>query len=150
MGVVNYIMNVSSLEEITFNIKHPDFHVIPAGPIPPNPGEMLMDSRLLELINELKLKYDVIVIDTAPVGYVSDLFQITDMLDATLFVVRHRATRKNWLKNALAELQTHKPKSLGIVINGIKRKKNKYKSYGYGYGYGQKEGKRGSKRKKLT
>jgi len=149
-GVVNYILNVASIEEITFNIKHPDFHVIPAGPIPPNPGEMLMDSKLLELMNELKLKYDVIVIDTAPVGYVSDLFQITGMLDATLFVVRHRTTRINWLKNALMELQTHKLKSLGIVINGIKRKKNKYKSYGYGYGYGQKEGKRGSRRKKLT
>jgi capsular exopolysaccharide synthesis family protein len=150
MGVVNYIMNVAGIEEITFNVKHPDFYVIPAGPIPPNPGEMLMDTRLLELMNELKLKYDVIVIDTAPVGYVSDLFQVTGMLDATLFVVRHHTTRKNWLKNAIMELQTHKLKSLGIVINGIKRKRNKYKSYGYGYGYGQKEGKRGSKRKKLA
>ena len=85
----------ASIEEITFNVKHPDFHVIPAGPIPPNPGEMLMDSRLLELMNELKLKYEVIVIDTAPVGYVSDIFQITDMLDATLFVVRDRTTKKD-------------------------------------------------------
>jgi len=149
-GVVNYIMNVSSIEEITCSLKHPDFHIIPAGPIPPNPGEMLMDSRLTELMNELRLKYDVIIIDTAPVGYVSDLFQINEMLDATLYVVRHRITRKNWLKNAIMEVQTHKLKSLGIVINGMKRKKNKYKSYGYGYGYGQEEGKRGGRRKKLT
>jgi len=141
---------VSSIEEITCSLKHPDFHIIPAGPIPPNPGEMLMDSRLTELMNELRLKYDVIIIDTAPVGYVSDLFQINEMLDATLYVVRHRITRKNWLKNAIMEVQTHKLKSLGIVINGMKRKKNKYKSYGYGYGYGQEEGKRGGRRKKLT
>jgi len=124
--------------------------VIPAGPIPPNPGEMLMDNKLLQLVNELKLKYDVIVIDTAPVGFVSDLFQISAMLDTTLFVVRDRTTRSDWLKNALKELQTHKFKSPGIVLNGIKRKKNKYKSYGYGYGYGYGKRSGKSKREKLT
>lgn len=149
-GVVNYIIGQASSEEVTYNVKHPDFDVIPAGPIPPNPGEMLMDSRLLKLMNELKLKYEVIVIDTAPVGYVSDIFQITHLLDTTIFVVRDHTTKIEWLRNALNELQTHKLKSVGIVLNGIKRKKNKYKSYGYGYGYGQEKGKRGSKRKKLT
>ncbi len=151
-GVVNYIMGDAKLNEITYNIKHPDFFVIPAGPIPPNPGEMLMDTRLVQLLDELKDKYDVIVIDSAPVGYVSDLFQITDLLDATIFVVRDRITRLNWLKNAIRELETHKLKGVGIVINGVKRKKNKYKSYGYGYGYGYgaKNGKGKSKRKKLS
>ena len=152
MGVVNYIMGDAKVNEITYNIKHPDFFVIPAGPIPPNPGEMLMDTRIVQLLNELKDKYDVIVIDSAPVGYVSDLFQITEMLDSTLFVVRDRVTRRSWLKNAILELDTHKLKGVGIVINGLKHKKNKYKSYGYGYGYGYgtKNGKRKSKRKKLT
>ena len=98
MGVVNYIMGQASIEDIIYNVKHPDFDVIPAGPIPPNPGEMLLDNSLLELMNKLKLKYEVIVIDTAPVGYVSDIFQITHLLDTTLFVVRHRITRKEWLR----------------------------------------------------
>jgi Mrp family chromosome partitioning ATPase len=72
------------------------------------------------------------------------------MLDSTFFVVRDRVTRRNWLKNALDELKSHKLKSAGIVFNGIKRKKNKYKSYGYGYGYGEKTGKNKGKRKKLS
>jgi capsular exopolysaccharide synthesis family protein len=152
MGVVNYIIGEANASEITFNIKHPDFHVIPAGPIPPNPGEMLMDKKLLQLLNNLKMEYDVIVVDAAPVGFVSDLFQITEMLDATLFVVRDRVTKRSWLKNAIQELQDHNLKSVGIVINGLKRKKNKYKSYGYGYGYGYgaKSGKKKNKRKKLA
>ena len=158
-GVVNYIMGEAKLEDIAFQLKHPNFHVIPAGSIPPNPGEMLTDEKVLELMNALKEVYDVIIIDFAPIGFVTDLFQISEMLDSVLFVVRDRFTNKNWLKSALEELKAHELKGVGLVINGIKLKKGSYLStgygygygygysYGYGYGYGHKKGKNTSGRK---
>jgi len=150
MGVANYILGEAGINEITFNVRNPNFHVIPAGPIPPNPGEILMDDKVVTLMKELKVRYEVIVIDNAPVGYLNDLFRITDMLDTTVFVLRDQITKSEWFKNALVELHALKLKSLGIVINGIKRNKNKYRSYGYGYGYGygMKEGKNKRKHKK--
>jgi len=152
LGIVNYLIGEANIDEITFNVKNPNLHVIHAGPIPPNPGEMLMDGKLVKLISDLKLIYDVIIIDTAPVGYFSDLFKITDMIDSMLFVVRDRVTKSTWLKNAIVELNDHQLKGVGIVINGIKLKSKKYKSfgYGYGYGYGMKKGKNKSKRTKLS
>ncbi len=68
LGVVNYIIGKASLDEITCSTKHPLLKLIPAGPIPPNPSEMLTDSKMLELIEKLRKEYDVIVIDTPPVG----------------------------------------------------------------------------------
>ena len=158
-GVVNYIMGDVTCDEICFQVKHPNFHVVPAGSIPPNPGEMLTDEKVLILMNELKQKYDVIIIDFAPIGFVTDLFQISEMLDSVLFVVRDRYTDKNWLKSALEELKAHELKGVGLVINGIRMKKGSYLnggygygygygySYGYGYGYGHKKGKNTSGRK---
>lgn len=160
-GVVNYIMGDCTMEEIAFQVKHPNFHVVTAGSIPPNPGEMLTDEKVVTLMNELKKRYDVIVIDFAPIGFVTDLFQISEMLDSVLFVVRDRFTDKNWLKSALEELKAHELKGVGLVINGIKMKKGSYLGggygygygygysygYGYGYGYGDKKGKNKSGRK---
>ena len=65
-GVVNYIIGKASLDEITFNTKHPLLKLIPAGPIPPNPSEMLVDKKLFELIEKLKEIYDYIFIDSSP------------------------------------------------------------------------------------
>ncbi|HKJ78153.1 MAG TPA: polysaccharide biosynthesis tyrosine autokinase, partial [Prolixibacteraceae bacterium] len=70
-GVVNYIIGKSSLEEITFSTKHPWLKIIPAGPIPPNPAEMLTDPQMMELMEKLKENYDVIIVDSPPVGYVA-------------------------------------------------------------------------------
>src|SRR5690606_13680129 len=89
LGVVNYIIGKAGVNDITFKTKHPWLDLIPAGPIPPNPGEMLSDNNLENLLNELKEKYDVIILDTAPVGYVTDLFFIKDFVDSNLFVIRH-------------------------------------------------------------
>jgi tyrosine-protein kinase Etk/Wzc len=145
-GVVSYILGHDRLEDITFRTKHPYLKIIPAGPIPPNPGEMLMDQRIADLLEELKKIYDVIIIDSAPIGYVTDLFQIANQIDSIVFVVRDSYTNRNLLKQALDEIKSYKLKGVGIVINAIKTTGgifpgyvlgyvNGYR-YGYGYGYG--------------
>jgi tyrosine-protein kinase Etk/Wzc len=119
LGVVNYIIGRAGLDEITYNTKHPRLKLIPAGPIPPNPSEMLIDENLYILIEKLKEDYDAIVIDTPPVGYVADLYQLHNVIDANIFIVRHKFTHKQALKMALEEIEKHPLKGVGIIINSI-------------------------------
>ena len=113
-GVVSYILGKDSLAQITHQVKHPNFFIIPAGPIPPNPGEMLMDEKIGKLLTELKEIYDVIIIDSAPIGYVTDLFQITDQIDSTVFVIRDSYTNRKLLKQALDEIKMYRIKGWGL------------------------------------
>ena len=108
-----------------------------AGPIPPNPAELIARKSLEIIINLLKEKYDYIMIDTAPVGLVTDTLQIARVADASIYMCRADYTPKSSfnLINALANEK--KFPNMAIVLNGIDMSKRKY-SYYYGYGgYGK-------------
>ena len=108
-----------------------------AGPIPPNPAELIARNSLDIIINLLKEKYDYIMIDTAPVGLVTDTIQIARVVDASIYMCRADYTPKSSfnLINALAN--ENKFPNMAIVLNGIDMSKRKY-SYYYGYGgYGK-------------
>jgi capsular exopolysaccharide synthesis family protein len=105
-----------------------------AGPIPPNPAELLTRDSLDKVINLLREKYDFVIIDTAPVGLVTDTLQIGRVSDATVYMCRADYTPKASfdLINGLAN--EGKLPNMAIVINGIDMSKKKY---GYYYGYGK-------------
>ena len=105
-----------------------------AGPIPPNPAELMARKSLDVIVNHLRDNYDYIIIDTAPVGLVTDTLQIARVADASIFVCRADYTPKEsfGLVNQLAEEK--KLPNMSIVINGIDMSKKKY---GYAYGYGK-------------
>ena len=105
-----------------------------AGPIPPNPAELLTRDSLDKVINLLRDKYDFVIIDTAPVGLVTDTLQIGRVSDATVYMCRADYTPKASfdLINGLAN--EGKLPNMAIVINGIDMSKKKY---GYYYGYGK-------------
>jgi capsular exopolysaccharide synthesis family protein len=141
-GITNFIIGKSSFEDLA--VPMPGFDnlfIIPCGPIPPNPAELLLDERLDLLMQKLKETYDVIVIDTAPVGLVSDAIALGKFADSSLYVVRHNYTYKKQLQ-LLNDIYANKrlPK-ISLVINDIKEggygKYYGYGGYGYaGYGYG--------------
>ena len=108
-----------------------------AGPIPPNPAELIARNSLDIIINLLKERYDYIMIDTAPVGLVTDTLQVARVADASIYMCRADYTPKSSfnLINALANEK--KFPNMAIVLNGIDMSKRKY-SYYYGYGgYGK-------------
>lgn len=108
-----------------------------AGPIPPNPAELIARNSLDIIINLLKERYDYIMIDTAPVGLVTDTLQIARVADASIYMCRADYTPKSSfnLINALANEK--KFPNMAVVLNGIDMSKRKY-SYYYGYGgYGK-------------
>lgn len=132
---------------------NPNLFILPGGAVPPNPTELLARKGLGEAIEQLKQHFDYIVLDTAPVGMVTDTQLISRIADLTIYVCRADYTRKSEfaLVNELAT--TNKLPRISIAINGLDLKKKKYgyyygygkygkyygygKRYGYGYGYGE-------------
>lgn len=112
-----------------------NFFVLPSGPLPPNPTELLMLPKTKQLFKDLKNHFDYILIDSPPVGLVTDAEIMASFSDATLYVVRHRLTYKQQI--TLIEKFNHKkvmPK-INIIVNDVQVKKHGY-GYGYNYGYG--------------
>lgn len=147
-GLSTYLIGKVSAEEIVY--PHPkiaNFSIIPSGPIPPNPSELIGSRKLEELFDYLKVNYDYIIIDSPPVGSVTDAKILATVADATLYIVRQDFTHSSFLE-LINDLQQKKIlPNLNIIFNGIKVKKipgysygygNGYK-YGYGYGYGYSE-----------
>jgi len=124
---------------------HPNLFVILAGPEPPNPNELLTKPALDKLITDLRKQFDYIVIDTAPMGVVSDSFTLNRLVDANLYVVRAEYTPKKNIAEA-TNLYIHKKlKNMYFVLNGTNMNKSSYnngygKKYGYGYRYSKKQG----------
>jgi capsular exopolysaccharide synthesis family protein len=108
---------------------HPYLDIILAGPVPPNPAELLMNQRLDELIRELKSRYDYIILDSAPIGIVSDTFQLNRLVDNTICVARLKYTPKEALHFINHIYESKKLKNMATVLNGT----NDVSHYGYGY-----------------
>lgn len=136
-GITNYIIGKSTLEELPVPVPGiENLFVIPCGPIPPNPAELLLDERLEEMMLKLRAEFDILIIDTAPVGLVSDAVMLGKYADAALYVIRHDYTYKKQLQ-LLNEIYANKrlPK-ISLVINDIKAQGGYGRYYGYGgYGY---------------
>lgn len=108
----------------------PGLDLIVAGPIPANPAEMLAGNKVDELFEELRERYDYIIIDAAPVGMVSDAFLLNRLSDVTIYVVRANYTNISDLDFAQKLSDTGRLKRMSIVVNGTKT----HAAYGYGYG----------------
>ena len=126
--------------------KTPDYpmvDVLPAGVIPPNPTELIMRDRFDQMIRELKNEYDYIVIDSAPVGAVSDTFLIDRMADLTLYICRAGYTDKRNIEFVNTIKKEKTLKKIYFVVNDVDLDVSRYsyhRKYGYGYGYGKKYG----------
>ncbi|MEO6851513.1 MAG: polysaccharide biosynthesis tyrosine autokinase [Mucilaginibacter sp.] len=87
-GLSNYLANQCDVDDVIRNTGQPNFDIIISGPVPPNPSELLHTDRMNVLIEELKKRYDIIMIDTAPIGLVSDAIPLIRMSDINIFVIR--------------------------------------------------------------
>lgn len=142
-GITNYLSNPSEVN--LFNlIQHsdisPNLDILPGGPVPPNPTELVARETLDKAIAMLRERYDYIILDTAPIGMITDSAIISRVADICLYVCRADYTPKTSFQ-FINTLNTEKkiPK-IATVINGIdmtKRKHSYYYGYGKKYGYGK-------------
>jgi len=136
IGVVNYLIKQNSLAEIINATQIPNLDVILSGPIPPNPSELILSDAMGDLIMELKQKYDYIILDTPPVGLVSDALELAEYADVTLYIVRQNYTKKDMITLLNTRVQRGELANASIVFNGYENKAKYGTAYGYGYGYG--------------
>ena len=133
-GISSYLIGKLGIEDIIQSTSVDNLYVIPSGPIPPNPSELIANGRIKELINELRHSFDYILIDTAPVGLVTDATLLAPLADVCFYLVRYRRTPKLYLKT-IADLNRKKVfKSINIIFNGVKHESSPDHAYGYGYG----------------
>lgn len=136
IGVVNYLIKQNSLAEIINPTQIPNLDVILSGPIPPNPSELILSDAMRDLILELKQQYDYIILDTPPVGLVSDALELAQFADVTLYIVRQNYTKKDMITLLNTRVQRGELANASIILNGYENKAKYGTAYGYGYGYG--------------
>lgn len=125
------------------------FDVLSSGSLPPNPTELLMLPKTVELFRELKEEYDYIIIDTPPAGMVTDAEILGAFADATFYIVRHRLTFKQQVALIEKFFRKNSLPKINVVVNDIQFKKKPYGyGYGYSYGYGYTENEQSPKSKK--
>ncbi|TAH26700.1 MAG: polysaccharide biosynthesis tyrosine autokinase [Cytophagales bacterium] len=134
-GMSNYLAGRAQLEDIINTSKFDNLDVLLSGPVPPNPAELLNNQRMDTLIEELKLKYDYIVIDTPPIGLVADCFILMKYSDINIYIVRHGYTETRLLEKVDSMYEEGKISNMNIIINDLIDTDAKY-GYGYEYGYG--------------
>lgn len=129
-GITSYLINNSKINDIIQHTEIENLDFIAAGPIPPNPVELIASENTKYFFNELKNKYEYIIIDSAPVGAVTDSFLLFNYADINVFTIRHNHTIKDALKNNLKNIERKNIKNVSLLINDVKIKKN---AYGYAY-----------------
>ncbi|MGJ7031908.1 GumC family protein [Niabella hirudinis] len=140
-GISNYMIGVADLDSLIIPVAgEENMYVLPCGPIPPNPAELLLSEKTDQLFTQLKNKFDYIIIDTAPIGMVSDALTLAKYADCTIYVTRQGHTFKKQLSLINEMYENKKMPNLAIVLNDIKMPTGGGYYGNYGYGYGEKHG----------
>ena len=146
IGLSTYLINFNSLDEVIFPTDIENLFVIPSGPIPPNPAELIESPKMGELIEKLKERFEFIILDTPPIAYVADSMLLTKYTNINLFVLRQNYSPKNVIKVIDDLYISGKIKNMGIVINDVNQsviyglKRGYGFGYGYSFGYGYNDG----------
>ena len=155
VGITQYLANPEKnlMDLVQLSDVSKNLYILPGGTVPPNPTELLARDGLDKAIETLKRNYDYVILDTAPVGMVTDTLLIGRVADLSVYVCRADYTHKNEYTLINELIDGNKLPNLCTVINGLDLKKRKYgyyygygkygkyygygKRYGYGYGYGE-------------
>ncbi|NOT75984.1 MAG: polysaccharide biosynthesis tyrosine autokinase [Cyclobacteriaceae bacterium] len=129
-GVSTILIHRNTLAESITKTSLEGLDFIPAGPHPPNPSELLLNGEFEDLLTELRGIYDYIVIDTPPVGLVTDGIMAMKRADLSIYVVRANYSKKEFLSNLERLISINKLSNVAVVLNALP---NTGKTYGYGY-----------------
>jgi len=133
-GISTWLIGQDKLEDIIQRTSVENLSLISAGPIPPNPSELTALEKTTELFKILKNNYDYIVVDSSPIGVVSDTIYLSSLANVCILIIRPGHTLRSILDQTLNEIDASGIKDIGIVLNSIQLKSKRY-GYGGKYGY---------------
>jgi tyrosine-protein kinase Etk/Wzc len=131
IGMSSFFLNELEIEEVIQPSKDlANLHFISGGPFIPNILELITEEQLTSLFSYLKHHYDVVIIDSSPIGIISDVILLNKYVDNTLFVVRSNHTKKAMVERAKEFFEQNKLVNPSIIFNGVKKQND---AYGYSY-----------------
>ena len=146
-GLTNVLAGQHALEDVLVPWKRKTLTVLPAGPVPPNPSELLGSQHMTTLLQALAADFDHVVIDTPPLLPVTDAAVLATIADGAVLIVRHGRSSRDDLELATQALAAVNARLLGTVLNFIPVRRG---GYGYGYGYTDKTAEQGRSGKRST
>jgi succinoglycan biosynthesis transport protein ExoP len=135
MGVSSVVVGEGKLEDAIKSTEVPGLFIMPCGPIPPNPAELLHTKAFSELLNKLGERFDKILLDSPPVGAVADAVVLATQVDGVVMVLKAGKTNRDVAKRTLRALSDVKAPIYGAVLNDVDLDRSKYGDYYYGYAY---------------
>ncbi|XOV91178.1 MAG: polysaccharide biosynthesis tyrosine autokinase [Bacteroidota bacterium] len=144
-GLSNFLAGQVEIKDIIHKSNNQDLYLIPGGSIPPNPAELILTPRMKDLMDYLKKEFEVVIVDTPPVGLVADAIELMEFSDLNILVVRQNKTFKKSLHETSENYEKGQLKNMTILFNDVNFEKleygykayvESYQTYGYGYDSG--------------
>jgi capsular exopolysaccharide synthesis family protein len=146
-GLSSYLAGMCEYDALGENVITENLFVIHSGHVPPNPSELLVGERMALFVEKIKKDYEVIIIDSPPIGIVSDSLELTQYADINTIIVRQGTTKKSSVDVIHSMYKEGKIRNTAVIFNDIDFSRTIYghkygygKRYGYGYGYGYGDG----------
>jgi capsular exopolysaccharide synthesis family protein len=133
-GISTYLDGQHSIEEVINTTEFANLDIITSGPIPSNPSELILSKQLPLFFEKLKGMYDYIIVDTAPIGIISDTKTLIQYSDLNLIIVREDYAKKGFITTIEELIQKHNFQNVGLLLNASKAQGGEY-GYGYSYEY---------------
>lgn len=130
-GLTNILLDNKLKEGIQRHVGGKNLDVICSGPVPPNPTELLSSKSMKDCLESLKEDYDIILIDSPPIGIITDAAILSTLVDGVIFVTKAYSTKKEELKQGLETLGKVQANILGVVLNDLKVKASNNEYYNY-------------------
>lgn len=135
VGVSSLIVGEAKLEDTIKSTDVPGLFVMPCGPVPPNPAELLHAQAFGELLAKVSERFDRVILDTPPVGAVADAVVLSTQVDGVVVVLKAGQTNRDVAKRTVRALKDVKANLYGAVLNDVDLQGSKYGDYYYGYAY---------------
>jgi succinoglycan biosynthesis transport protein ExoP len=130
-GLSNYLSGNVALSDLIVDLPIPNLSLLPCGPIPPNPAELVSSERMKEMLRVLSQLYDHIIVDSPPLINVTDPVILSTMVDGTILVVQASRSTRDMLRRSRQELSGVGAKVFGVVLNNVDIKRDGYDEYYY-------------------
>ncbi len=136
VGLSTYLVDRAEKEDIVMETKYENLYLVPSGPVPPNPAELLLKDKMATFLEYLEKDFDIVVMDTPPIGLVSETMDLLRFSDVNLYIVRQDYTHKKYLLMINDLYANDQINNFYAVFNGIRAGGDVYDFGGYNYGYG--------------
>jgi succinoglycan biosynthesis transport protein ExoP len=142
-GISTYLSRDIDVDEVIQTLPHANISLLPCGPIPPNPAELISSDKMKDMLAKLSERYDHIVIDAPPIINVTDAVILSRLVDGVIMVVHGGRSTREAVRRARQELESVGAKIFGVVLNNVDLRHEGYDGYYYSqYAYGQEPGAR--------